>query len=109
MSRSIQGITPDEYLKAAAQPFSQAATAVDTDETIDSEPEMTVRFEEAAKPEPKRYRAPDPKTSVTLSPVERELISNMAATTGRPQAEVQREFAENKLRLSRKERPSALR
>ena len=104
-ARNLNGITEEEYAKACSQPFSNAANAddfyVDPGLDVDSgrEPELTVRFEESAKPEPKRYRAPDPKTSVTLSPAERELISNMAATTGRPQAEVQREFAEQKLRL----------
>lgn len=109
MSRSINGVSPEEYLKAAAKPFSQAADAdshiyVDPSLDVDTGKDaMEVRFDEPAKPQPKKYRAPDPKSSVTLSPTEVAIIDNMATSTGRPLAEVRREFAENKLKLHREQ------
>ena len=71
----------------------------DSVSTSNEPAEMVVRLDEP-KPEPRRIKFdPNSSTATHLSPVELELISNMAVTTGRPEKEVLREFAENKIRL----------
>ncbi len=104
MSQNLPGVSPDEYLTACAQPFSQAAQTVslEPDEHLDfgnnSKP-MEVSFDEAPKQPPARYKAPNPKTSVTLSPAELALIENMAVQTNTPLAEARKSFAQQKLLL----------
>ena len=56
-------------------------------------------IEEASKPEPKKYRAPDPKTSIKLSKEEVEICDDMALQTGRSPKEVRLDFARNKIAL----------
>jgi hypothetical protein len=113
MARNLPGISEDEYLKACSQPFSQAS------QTVQLEPDaldfgqnnanaallgegskgMEVNFDEAPKKAPARYKAPDPKTSVNLSPAELALIENMAVQTNTPLAEARKAFAQQKLAL----------
>ena len=97
MARSLPGISEAEYLAAVENPFSQAAQPYDDSEF--GQKSMEVNLDETPKQAPVKYKSPDPKTSVNLSPTELSLIENMAAQTRRPVAEVRREFAENKLAL----------
>jgi hypothetical protein len=106
MSRSLNGISQDEYLKACAKPFSDAANTVEVEPTnfeSNSHKSLEVQLNEPAKKpavDARKYRKLDPKTSVNLSPAELELISNMAVQTGQSVAELRKEFAINKLNLS---------
>lgn len=108
MARSLNGISEKEYIDAvnkslAYDPHDNRAAEeyLDPNSFVDTgkEPELEVRFE-APKTETKRYKMdPNSKTAVKLSPAEVELIQHMSVSTGRPLAEVKREFAEQKLRL----------
>ena len=103
MAKNLPGVTEDEYLKACAQPFSNAA------QTISLEPDdlnfgqsnkaIEVKFDESPKPSPAKYRQPNPKSSVTLSPAELSLIEHMATQTGQSLQEAKTEFAKQKLAL----------
>jgi hypothetical protein len=98
-------ITEAEYAAAMKNPFSQAATATEDSEPVSydsrAHKSMEIDLDEGAPPKqaPVKYKAPNPKTSVTLNPAERELCENMAVTTGRPVNEVLKEFAANKIAL----------
>jgi len=102
MARNLPGVSEDEYLAAVAQPFSQAATVTVEPDQLDfgqNSKGIEVSFDETPKKAPARYKAPDPKTSVNLSPAEIALVENMAVQTSRPLAEVRTEFAKQKLAL----------
>jgi hypothetical protein len=104
MARNLPGISEDEYLKACAQPFSQASQTVslEPDELNfgDNSKGLEVNLgDETPKQAPAKYKQPNPKTSVNLSPVELSLIEHMAVTTGKPLAEMRKEFAAQKLAL----------
>ena len=101
MARNLPGISEDEYLKACAQPFSQAAqVTVDPDELAFGQGKgMQVSLDETPKQAPVKYKAPDPKSSVTLSPAELALIENIAVQTNTPLAQARKDFAAQKLAL----------
>ena len=104
MARNLPGVDEQDYLKACAQPFSQASQTVslEPDELNfgDNSKGLEVSLDEAPKKpavDVSRYK-PGP-SSVTLNPTEKDLCVNMATTTGRPVNEVLKEFAKQKLAL----------
>jgi hypothetical protein len=102
MARNLPGVSEQDYLAAVAQPFSQAAQTVslEPDElNFGQSKSMEVSLDETPKPAPVKYKAPDPKTSVNLSPAELALIENMAVQTNTPLSEARKAFAQQKLAL----------
>ena len=103
MARIFPGVREEDYLKACAQPFSQASQTVSVDQDelnfCQSNKGMQVNLDETPKQAPVKYKAPNPKTSVTLSPTELSLVEHMATATGKPLSEMRKEFAANKIAL----------
>ena len=100
MSRVLaqHGVPQRDYLAACANPFSQAANA-DSEVYVDpgessNESAMSFKVEEPAQP--KKYRAPDPKSSVTLSKEEVDLCAASGIDV--------KEFARNKILLHNEQR-----
>jgi hypothetical protein len=111
-SQTIQGLDPKEYLAAAANPFSSAASEsvtvdpgelVDTGKTQDGS-DLEIRM---TKPKPAEVKLPQgdkwSNSTVTLSPEQVDLARQQATVTNRPFNEVLREHAEMQLLLDRGE------
>jgi hypothetical protein len=116
LSRDL-GIPAEDYLAAAANPFSSAASEsisidpgelVDTGKTQDGG-DLEIRV---TKPKPAEVRLPQghkwSNSTVTLSPEQVDLARHQATATNRPFNEVLREHAEMQLLLDRGDTPYKL-
>ena len=103
MARNLPGVSEQDYLAQIANPFSQAATVTLEPDQLDfgqNSKGLEVNLGEETPPKPAvKYRVPNPKTSVNLSPAELSLIENMAVQTNTPLAEARKAFAQQKLAL----------